>query len=98
MIDEMVKHPFFGTLMTILVVAIGYWITIRRNNNVDLKSDLDKKVDKEQCLSFKRRIGKESDDHSGAIEEIKDGLQTQTKAMIFLVTKQGGDPHQLGLM
>ena len=74
------------------IIAISIAVYNRKNQT------LDKKVDKENCDSFRRRIGKESDEHEKNIIDLKNGQTKIQKCLIFLVQANNGNPAEMGLM
>ena len=55
-----------------------------------INSRLEGKRNSQDCVDFRARIGKESQDHYTCINRIE-------RALVFLVTKAGGNPNDLGL-
>lgn len=97
-IFKALNTPIAGTLLMILTIILGYWITSWRLGKKAREASLVEKVNvvdcnsyKKETDSFKRRFGKEVDEHSGTLIRIE-------KALIFLVTENGGDPQKMGLM
>ena len=68
----------------IIIFCVGWlferiWKMTRHQRNGspswgDINTKLDKKVNGEDCRSFKTRIGKESDEHRQNISDIKEGI------------------------
>jgi hypothetical protein len=86
---------FMTSLVTVFLAVYTIMHTKKNDSKKEIKKLLDSKVDKEECAkvhshvqNFKERIGEESDGHRTAIARLE-------KGMVFLVTKNGGDPSSL---
>lgn len=105
LIKQIISHPISGSILVSLVtVAIVIWNTrtIKKNAVNNRLTKLEKeKVDIKDCKEnqkkiitdekdFRERIGKESNSHFKAINKIEN-------ALIFLVSKAGGNLRELGL-
>ena len=82
--------------MIVLIVFCGIWafervykMTQGRKNGLPTWKDLNNKVTKEECKSFKTRIGKESDEHRQNIFDIKDGITTIKSDIGYIKGKIG---------
>lgn len=95
---------FFSLCEGILITDIQAWVSVigvlvmisialyqRRNSLSDkIWSKLDLKVDKENCQSFRTRIGKESDDHRIHIDGMKQDITEIKEGIAYLKGKSNG--------
>jgi len=93
------QHPLMVGIISSLVVAVPTVIIflwkLRDKSTEHMVSRIDaledEKRGKDDCRRFRERIGRESDQHADSYREIRE-------ALIFLVTKLGGDPSDLGMI
>lgn len=93
------NHPLAGSVLNAAILIIwAIWVnkSLKKANGVEktekaLKELKVDKVDKNGCDNFKTRIGNESDEHRKKIEKIN-------RALIFLVTTNGGNPSDMKLI
>lgn len=94
-LKEFLSNPFVIMLcMGIISFALTVYNNAQHKKNSSaetIKDGLECKVDKDDCHSFRRRIGKESDDNREDIQKLQQGLA-------FLVGRAGGDPQSMGLL
>jgi len=65
---------FIASGINIVLVFYNVWYNKKNNSKVALDELINNKVNKEDCKSFKTRIGKESDSHNEEINELKECL------------------------
>jgi len=91
---EFVNSALFNTLIAIIFGSIGYWITLRIFKQGQSEKAIDdmvkQKIVNEEFGGALKRIGKQVDCHEVSIETIN-------RALVFLVTKAGGNPREIGL-
>lgn len=91
--EEMLKWGF-GAFISYYVIKelirmISKFLRKTEENTDRLVDKVEQKVDKPDCLSFRRRIGKESDDHRGHIIEIKEDITEIKEGVAYLKGKAG---------
>lgn len=86
-----------NTIVMAAIVIFGYWLTSHRVKKIrelsdsdNLTESLESKVSKIDCMRFKQRIGNQVDKQKDQMEQIR-------RSLIFIVSKMGGEPAELGL-
>jgi len=81
-LQQLFQHPLaVAAFVALWTTGFALWARGRDRQSQEedkegseLEMELKGKVDKEDCLSFRRRIGKESDDHREHINDLKDDI------------------------
>lgn len=97
--QQLMQHPMVvgivnASLVAIPTILIFLWklrgtATQKICDRIDALEEDKREI--EDCKNFRKRIGAESDGHRDSYQKIRE-------ALIFLVSKLGGDPGDLGLM
>lgn len=93
-IAQILRHPLAGTILTCSVTIIILFFATRGKRESSLiyrikKLEMNSRQ-KTDCMTFRGRIGIESDGHSKKLTKIE-------KCLIYLVQQAGGKPEDLGL-
>ena len=91
MITPALSHPIVIAAIIAQIGAIVLVVlTMRQSNKQASDKRIEAKRDIEDCVAFRTRIGNESQEHFNTSRRIE-------RALVFLVTRAGGDPSQLDL-
>ena len=85
---DFLNSPFFIALLTGgTAIVISVW-NRRKQDTGDIYRKIETKLSKEDYLVAQTRMGKQVDDHEKALVRID-------KALVFLITRQGGNYEEI---